>query len=152
MVCNNMMLFQLPHSLLTVADSKACSQKSHIDELVDRKCKELLTNSKSSSSGKCSAIHLEQWMKDQLAANSVTSTPDKEEELEIWSKEMVIRRSEELHLIDSHGNIINRPLERERPDGKVDDEPLFSDRELNSSITTSTGSQVCTTQVNSHCS
>lgn len=113
------------------------SNQKHLDELIEHKCKQL---SKSNVGNKCNAIHLEQWMKGQLGS-SINGSPEEEVELEIWSKEMFIRRSEELHLLDSHGNAIAKSSEGRNCESRCE-EFVISDQEQSPSRTTSTESQV----------
>lgn len=116
---------------------KSESQK-HLNELIEHKCKQL---SKSSTSSKSNAIHLEQWMKGQFG-QAGGDTPEEELEVEVWSKEMFIRRSEELHLIDSQGNPISRQVDVHKNCESRCEEIALSDHDQSPSKTTSTESQV----------
>lgn len=63
------------------------------------------------------------------------------ENLETWTEEMFRKRSEELKLIDNHGNTIFRKLEVNRCESRVE-EMVLSDVDQSPSRTTSTESQV----------
>ncbi|XP_045465500.1 uncharacterized protein LOC123674614 isoform X2 [Harmonia axyridis] len=101
-----------------------------IDALIEHKCKQI---SKSNNSSKANAIHLEKWMKGHLEVGStVTELEPMGEE---WTPERLRKRSEELHLIDSQGNIICR-----NKDNKVEsiaEENHVSDSERSPSKSTS---------------
>lgn len=55
---------------------------------------------KCSSSSKGSAIHLEQWMKGQLGQGQLQS-PEDESDCEVWTEEMLRRRTQELNITDN---------------------------------------------------
>ncbi|KAF5289494.1 hypothetical protein FQA39_LY15049 [Lamprigera yunnana] len=78
---------------------KKTNQKE-LDEMIEHKCKKL---GKCSSSSKGSAIHLEQWMKGQLGRDQ-SQTPEEESECEIWTEEMLRRRTEELHISNNQNS------------------------------------------------
>ncbi|KAK5649320.1 hypothetical protein RI129_000349 [Pyrocoelia pectoralis] len=75
-------------------------KQKKLDEIIEHKCKKL---GKCSSSSKGSAIHLEQWMKGQLGRDQ-TLTPEEESDCEIWSEEMLRRRTEELKINDNRNS------------------------------------------------
>lgn len=52
----------------------------------------------SKCSNKGNAVRLEQWMKEQLTRGIQTS--DDESECEVWTDEMLRKRTEELQLVD----------------------------------------------------
>ncbi|XP_031338107.1 uncharacterized protein LOC116167013 isoform X2 [Photinus pyralis] len=79
---------------------ESCGKQKQLDEIIEHKCKQL---GKCSSSTKGSAIHLEQWMKGQLGRDQ-TLTPEEESDCEIWSVDMLRRRTEELMISDNRNS------------------------------------------------
>lgn len=92
--------------------------------------------SKANSGSKGNAIHLEQWMKGQLGSNHIES-PDVEPEPEIWSEDMLRKRSEELQILDFQG-IKHEPTRNE----SRCEELTLSDQDQSPSRSTTTESQV----------
>lgn len=102
--------------------------------------------SKANSGSKGNAIHLEQWMKGQLGSNQIES-PDLEPEPEIWSEDMLRKRSEELQVVDFQG-ITN---ETRRNESRCE-EITLSDQDQSPSRSTTTESQVILLHAqNAHC-
>ncbi|XP_074034007.1 protostome-specific GEF isoform X2 [Leptinotarsa decemlineata] len=112
--------------------------QKQIDALIELKCKQL---GKTNSNGKYNAVHLEQWMKGQLNGESILGTPELEPMYEEWTREMVMKRSEELQLIDSQGNVKSKPdIIKDGYD--MCEEVILSDHEHSPSKSTTTESQV----------
>ena len=109
--------------------------QKQIDALIEHKCKQLSKN----NSGKGNAIHLEKWMKGQLDAD-IADEAELEPLSEEWTEEMLRKRSQELQLIDSQGNITFRN-ETRRNESRCDDLNL-SDHDQSPSKSTTTESQV----------
>lgn len=125
-------LFQTPQSLALTQNPEAQRQ---IDEIIEHKCKQL---SKANSGTKGNAIHLEQWMKGQLGGDH-QDPPETEPEIELWTQEMIRKRSEELKLLD----------EQVRRSESRCEEFILSDQEQSPSKSTTTESQVTTENVRS---
>lgn len=104
--------------------------------MIEQKCKQL---SKTNFNSKCNAIHLEKWIKNQLQSNEQLLEGD-EPQLEFWTEEMLRKRSEELKLIDSQGNIKYPQPVAKRNEKIVIEEN--SDHEESPSKSTTTESQV----------
>ncbi|KAF5307360.1 hypothetical protein FQR65_LT07077 [Abscondita terminalis] len=79
-----------------VTHTETTANQKKLDEVIEHKCKKL---GKCSSSSKGSAIHLEQWMKGQLGRDQ-TQTPEEESDCEVWTEEMLRKRTEELNIVD----------------------------------------------------
>lgn len=124
-------LFQTPQSI-NVTDNAETQRQ--IDELIEHKCKQL---SKTNSNTKGNAIHLEQWMKGQLGGNQ-QGPFEIEPEIEMWTLEMVRKRSEELQLLDCQGAI---KAEVNRSESRCE-ELILSDQDQSPSKSTTTESQV----------
>lgn len=124
-------VFQTPQYINESAESH-----KQIDALIEHKCKQL---SKVNSGTKGNAIHLEQWMKGELG-RGLYETPDDDDEPEpeVWSEEMLRKRSEELNLLDSQGSTKTEPR---RSDSRCE-EITLSDHEQSPSRSTTTESQV----------
>lgn len=120
-------IFQTPQSLNLTENADAQRQ---IDEIIEHKCKQL---SKTNSSTKSNAIHLEQWMKGQLGQNHQDSV-EVEPEIEMWTLEMVRKRSEELQLLDGKSEV-------KRSESRCE-EIILSDHDQSPSKSTTTESQV----------
>lgn len=81
-------------------------------------------------------------MKGQLGSVKVeTPVVEDENELEVWTEEMFRKRSEELQLIDQHGNAVFKAFDMKRCESRVE-EIVLSDHDQSPSRTTSTESQV----------
>nr|XP_022900553.1 uncharacterized protein LOC111413719 isoform X2 [Onthophagus taurus] len=92
---------------IRLVKEKSDSQK-HIDELIEHKCKQL---GKSATGHKGSAIHLEQWMKGHLGTTTTQSAQSPEEEngdFEVWTEEMLRKRSAELQIVLNQKNTMFR--------------------------------------------
>ncbi|CAH1223954.1 unnamed protein product [Diabrotica balteata] len=112
-----------------------------IDALIELKCKQLGKGFNS----KYNALHLEQWMKGQLNREQTAETPEEEKEclLEEWTEEMLRKRSEELQLIDSEGNIQTKDIkEVPRKSENGCDEGVLSENDHSPSKSTTTESQI----------
>ncbi|KAK4881061.1 hypothetical protein RN001_004380, partial [Aquatica leii] len=83
-------------NLQCVTLSEISTNQKQLDEIIEHKCKQL---GKSSSSTKGSALHLEQWMKGQLGRDQA-QTPEEESDCEVWTEEMLRKRTEELNITD----------------------------------------------------
>lgn len=67
-----------------------------IDDIIEHKCQQM---GRCSSSSKSSAVHLEQWMKGRLGNPQCELAEEEEHECcEVWTEEMLRKRTEELHL------------------------------------------------------
>ncbi|CAG9817963.1 unnamed protein product [Phaedon cochleariae] len=112
--------------------------QKHIDAMIDLKCKQL---DHTEFNDKYNSVHLEQWMKGELNAETMpASPPDLEPLLEDWTEEMVRMRSEELQLVDAEGNLKSKGDLR-RNEGTCE-EASTCDLEHSPSKSTTTESQV----------
>ncbi|KAJ3667136.1 hypothetical protein Zmor_002540 [Zophobas morio] len=127
--------FDYDLSSLNVDGMSTKKMQKQIDALIEHKCKQLSKN----NSGKGNAIHLEKWMKGQLDAD-IADEAELEPLSEEWTEEMLRKRSQELQLIDSQGNITFRN-ETRRNESRCDDLNL-SDHDQSPSKSTTTESQV----------
>lgn len=125
---------KINHRAFPQTPQSAESQRQ-IDALIEHKCKQM---SKANSGSKGSAIHLEQWMKGQLGSAQIVS-PDDEPEPEVWSEEMLKRRSEELQI----GDLQSANIDIKRNESRCE-EITLSDQEQSPSRSTTTESQVKT--------
>ncbi|KAK9730820.1 PDZ domain [Popillia japonica] len=127
----------------TINTDRADAQKQ-IDELIEHKCKQL---GKTSSGQKGGAIHLEQWMKGQLGSTAVSSltelqaTPEEENVYEVWSDEMLRKRSEELKLMVNEKNAMSDQENVNRCESRIE-EIIISDIDCSPSRSTTSESQV----------
>ncbi|GJQ85862.1 hypothetical protein Trydic_g15320 [Trypoxylus dichotomus] len=127
----------------SVRSSDRADAQKQIDELIEHKCKQL---GKSNSGHKGGAIHLEQWMKGQLGSAIVTSqteleaTPEEENMFEVWTDEMLRKRSEELQLMINEKNIA-ADKENARCESRIE-EIIISDIDCSPSRSTTSESQV----------
>ncbi|XP_019769503.2 uncharacterized protein LOC109543981 isoform X2 [Dendroctonus ponderosae] len=111
--------------------------KKQLETLIEHKCKQI---GKTSFNGKCNAIHLEQWMKSQLD-NAEPVSPVVEHIDEVWTEDKLRKRSEELQLIDSKGNVA--PSRDSNQNDSMCEELILSDHdEPSPSKSTTTESQV----------
>ncbi|XP_050506430.1 uncharacterized protein LOC114332848 [Diabrotica virgifera virgifera] len=122
-------------------DNREREIQRQIDALIELKCKQLGKGFNS----KYNALHLEQWMKGQLNREQTAETPEEEKEclLEEWTAEMLRKRSEELQLIDSEGNIKSKDTkEVPRKSENGCDEGVLSENDHSPSKSTTTESQI----------
>ncbi|XP_050293542.1 uncharacterized protein LOC126734076 [Anthonomus grandis grandis] len=117
--------------------SETSYAKKQIETLIEHKCKQM---GKSSFNGKCNAVHLEQWMKGQLDVDDLNS-PVVEHIEEVWTEEMLRKRSEELQLIDCKGNV-TASIESRRSESGCEEIILSDQEEHSPSKSTTTESQV----------
>lgn len=96
--------------------------------------------SKTSDDKGNNSSHLEKWMQSQLDIVA-SDEPGMELLSEEWTEEMVRKRSEELRLIDSQGNMTHRS-EINRDGCRCEDLNHLSDQEQSPSKSTTTESQV----------
>lgn len=89
-----------------VNQSESCVTQKQLNKIIEKKCKEL-----SKCSNKGNAVRLEQWMKEQLTRGIQTS--DDESECEVWTDEMLRKRTEELQLVDYRSAGENNVKKRE---------------------------------------
>ncbi|KAJ8954990.1 hypothetical protein NQ318_000422 [Aromia moschata] len=127
-----------PQNLNQICQNECKEIQKQIDALIEHKCKQLC---KTSFNSKCNTIHLEQWMKGQLDRELPPDTPEMEPVYEEWTEEMLRKRSEELQLIDSEGNIISSTTEIKRNESRCE-EVILSDHDQSPSKSTTTESQV----------
>lgn len=105
--------------------------QKHIDELIEHKCKQI----SKTCNNKGGAIHLEQWMKNQLGCRR-SETPEYEPEPEVWTEEELRRRTAELKLSDCHTSSTLKDK-----DDRCE-ELILSDHDQSPSRSTTTESQV----------
>ncbi|KAJ8920462.1 hypothetical protein NQ315_005330 [Exocentrus adspersus] len=128
-----------PQNLNQNCQNESNEIQKQIDALIEHKCKQLC---KTSFNSKCNAIHLEQWMKGQLDDQTrACETPELEPMYEEWTEEMLRKRSEELQLIDSQGNVTCTTREVKTSESRCE-EAVLSDTEQSPSKSTTTESQV----------
>ncbi|XP_056640815.1 uncharacterized protein LOC130447811 [Diorhabda sublineata] len=116
-------------------------RQREMDASIELKCKQLGKGVNS----KCNALHLERWIKSQLTDELGSETPDEEKEglMEEWTKEMLRKRSEELQLIDSEGNIRSADNKEHTKRNDNDCEEItVSENDQSPSKSTTTESQV----------